>query len=1486
MTKTNELLDESEISTYSGDDDSEINKEKNSKTVCKKYKLREVRIAIKQCKTGIDDCLQSENRCDLKVPSYIAFGKIKNQLYSNKSLSLTTFNKHIKELLESTKSTDILNVYYSILKLIFPWYDPMQADSNDLTIGDVNKTLRKYSFQPQSNRSMLSTLYNYKILNHNKKDTRTCCLCNGIGDGQCDAEERLLYCGKDEWIHANCAWWSSEVYEDIDGALENVHDVVTRGYLTVCNYCKQKGATIFCFAKNCSKTYHFPCARSATCIFTKEKTIYCSEHNIASCTSPDFTIERSIYINIDKKEKHQIEPKKIQFILGSLSITNVGLVVPLSSDNSEAIIPSNFTCTRLYWSTTEPWKLIPYVVTTCALNLQTNVITDKSFTIDHTLSKTLVDKQLKEVALWQKEIEKVNIRSSDFYEEEPQNENAADILSPELTDAILEELPHEFLDGISMQDIFPKFMNNEELLGIDFKVTDPGNGDSNKNENYDSNKKITLFDDGKETLEPISDLKIKSDCFQNHKLSTENQHSCSVTFSCKVDNTLSTNAKQLKSLSQNKSMYLQLLQVDGAYDSSDSESTGQETEDLYVCNDEPVKCERCQCTYRTQASYKRHLETCEVISTSESDSEMCQEAEQSEILNVSTSTSTTTTSNTEISTVIEEKNNTTEPFVMASYESFSAYQTTQNQVHASTLNTHTYMSSEAATDVLPTQNSEIYFSNFQPVLEQKTVPAIYTSQPISQSNSILSQSSEICLNNQPVYINPSTCNSIVNHPISIVQSTQLPVSTAPMSINQPTTISLNPSTTPIHINQPVDFQPQQLTIQSIPITQDVTPILNIAAPNPIAINTKMLSNTNVTPVLAPNSLTIALPQAQMLKPTLITQKSNKVRGRPRSLAAKKTRPFGTRTLYLPQGATGGAPVVVQQLPSTNMIPTFIEAFQQHTGQNLQYITTITPQLTPTVASQPQIVQLQPEGTLVNLVSSVQPTVILPQTRVLGDQLIVDNGSLVWAPQPVQPIIYGFETIVQNTVLQSQQFLPGTVPGVLTANSSYSSTTQVFQTSKLEPILDVTSGNIVLLNSTPVVTSQSLQVPQHVATPVPTASVVIADPKTNASWGYVETNSNSPMEIQPKTVVPATNNGNNSNSCINLPVAPFVPEPGIPTNIVTPTPKPVNTVSQPRPMNRVLPMPTNNSKLINKIVSNTIVNDKPVTLQKLDKIVSATTPSKSSSIHILDDTIMKPVLPLPTPVDKPVAKESCTKEEIASLKLVLQKQSDRGIYKISNNFNLKNNSSVQIAPLKPITKKNVGMVNHISSMENNVTDKSKTSTITFNKSNTKNDPKSSVEKQDSTMLYTVETQDGFHYSSTSVNELWSKIFEAVQAARASYNMPPLPSDSFSKLGGLQILGLKSNGLKYILEQLPEAGKCVQYKPSFHTQIFEVDLDDDGNLQNSQGAARCVPYERSHEPSDMFGWLASKHRKPPIHNFYDFEQNTRFDLLFSIYVFIYN
>ena len=111
-------------------------------------------------------------------------------------------------------------------------------------------------------------------------------------------------CGVDNWIHVNCALWSSEVraikrqnfiftssfllsntfffileyphdfsslvllvikimtlqvFEESDGKLMNVEMAVNRGSSLRCDHCRIYNATVGCCDKQCPRSFHFSC---------------------------------------------------------------------------------------------------------------------------------------------------------------------------------------------------------------------------------------------------------------------------------------------------------------------------------------------------------------------------------------------------------------------------------------------------------------------------------------------------------------------------------------------------------------------------------------------------------------------------------------------------------------------------------------------------------------------------------------------------------------------------------------------------------------------------------------------------------------------------------------------------------------------------------------------------------------------------------------------------------------------------------------------------------------------------------------------------------------------------------------------------------------------------------------------------------------------------------------------------------------------------
>lgn len=1297
---------------------------------------------------------------------------IKNRINCNKYTSVVDFNNDMETAL---KNVHVLNIYHDIFQSVFPWYKNITLQEPE----HVNQNYCKYPYNENTDEDTCEQIKCVGI------DSRYCCFCKSIGDGLSHLESRLLYCGQNEWVHINCALWSSEVYEEIDGSLQNVHGALSRGRMMRCSYCKQKGATVSCCFENCTQTYHFICARTSKCHFMLDKTIYCSNHDLPKNTNnviitpTEFNIRRRVFVDMSGNKKgNYAQIEKVNVMVGSLCVTNLGKIHPSLSDNTDVIIPTSYVCSRLFWSSLEPWKLVSYKISTSVLNPNNNSQIDKNFTVDHSLPRQVIERKMKEISVWHKDVDKIKSDSVDLEDdEEPQN--GADLLSPEITDAIFEELPRELLDGISVQDIFPKLMSYEDFINTDTKVDyDLVNSDLKKFESELENQ----FD---------KDLKKNDSSIDK----SQNSRSCSLTLSCKLDNYC---PKKRKVPPRENNVFLQLLQVDGNFDdssSSDCDSPSGTTDDVWgstVC-EEPVTCERCQCTYRTQISYKRHLDSCEVI-TSESDSEMIQEHD----LN---SCEAVTNQNYQSQIVTQQ------PLVLQSYDY---------------------------------QNCGVSLANNQAFVTCKQNPDLTTGAGDFQTIVTSDKGSSILTGNNETF-------TIVNS--SLAFNENVPVATT----NQmPPQFCLNP-------NVPLCIEPPSFALQSSTTSISVNPVLNtinLNQPGQISVNQQ--PNTNSLEFQTPSVTLQPYPGVNKLMTTQdVLNRLVKPVGKPTVFTQNKPKPRGGKILAkrpnckLNDNETllrNNTPVILQHLQpslqSTTFIP-YMDPFQQP-EQNIQYVATIAPQ---TLHPQP-MVHLQTESSnLFSLLPGVQPTMIIQQPNMLENQLVLDsNGSLSWAPQPMQqlqPVYYGFETIVQNTVMQSQQFLPSTVPGLVTANSSYSTTTQVFQTSKVEPVLDVSTNGFVLLNQEQVINAQQIQQP------------IAATSQNNVVHTTYASQTKCPILVE----TPPTNALNS----ITLPTAPLVSDQKLPTNVVVPTPKTITTPSN-RPMSRVLPMQT--MKDFDKIKR--IPDSECKKSFQKPAIKSAGLIDKTKEDSALKLNFQKQMKNGNYKMGKKMIEKldnslQFLKEDKACINNISNIQ-EQSVYKVNSIFNNKN-TPVQIAPLKPIKSNYTpNQTTHVLPLSDKQNQQQPQQQQQLEKIEKKDIQTSSwkqfnSDKRDENaqcILYTIETQDGFKYSSTSMADLWTKVFEAVQNAREAHNMPLLPSDSSNLFNSLQILGLKTSGLKYLVEQLPGTARCTKYKSNHHLPLKY--LDEEEPLGHVNGAARCVSNIKRDDPYDMFGWLASKHRKP--------------------------
>ncbi|XP_026761405.2 histone-lysine N-methyltransferase trithorax isoform X1 [Galleria mellonella] len=523
---------------------------------------------------------------------------IKKRVNNDEYLSLKEFNHDMKEVIERTTCADLKMIYKDLFTETFPWFDcennclqpnlevegeqddteslkdqDIAENRTDKTTVSVERPLDQIvpKFETDGEKLEEELLEFYPVV-----DSRMCVLCKGVGDGLPSMEGRLLYCGQNDWIHANCALWSAEVFEEIDGSLQNVHSAISRGKMIKCAACELKGASVGCCAKNCSETYHYACARKESCAFMDDKRVFCPTHSKevpkkSLQKDTDFELTRAVYVELDKKKKRYSEINKVQFLLGSLTVNSLGKIVPSVSDYEDFLMPVDFSCTRLFWSCKKPSKIVRYTIKTKLILAEPMPGFDfgVNITVDHTMDVQVVDRVMAEIGAWHESLETgsskaVLMLKSDKSpikfgntmtledlavkqvveylldnvckqeqqdEEEPQN--TADLFPPEVKDAIFEDLNHDLLDGISMQDIFQDLKN--EFYCAMSQSDDRSN---DKSDFIDELLNARLESGSKELKRSKSEMLL-----QNHNLKTlttgrGQQRSSSLTWNNKFDTSL------------------------------------------------------------------------------------------------------------------------------------------------------------------------------------------------------------------------------------------------------------------------------------------------------------------------------------------------------------------------------------------------------------------------------------------------------------------------------------------------------------------------------------------------------------------------------------------------------------------------------------------------------------------------------------------------------------------------------------------------------------------------------------------------------------------------------------------------------------------------------------------------------------------------------------------------------------------------------------
>ncbi|CAN7983154.1 unnamed protein product [Ixodes hexagonus] len=204
-------------------------------------------------------------------------------------------------------------------------------------------------------------------------DSRRCVLCGQPGDDACTRSGRLIYAGQDDWVHVNCALWSAEVFEHVDGSLHRVHSAIWRGRCLRCEVCGNVGATVGCCVRGCPANFHFGCARAAQAVFQADRRVFCTLHqgniNREVVDGDKFAVCHAVYISQQdvnskwQKAWQEKIAKGISVITGSMTIESLGHLTE-ASDLESVLVPINYRCRRLFWSTQNPRQRVVYTCRT------------------------------------------------------------------------------------------------------------------------------------------------------------------------------------------------------------------------------------------------------------------------------------------------------------------------------------------------------------------------------------------------------------------------------------------------------------------------------------------------------------------------------------------------------------------------------------------------------------------------------------------------------------------------------------------------------------------------------------------------------------------------------------------------------------------------------------------------------------------------------------------------------------------------------------------------------------------------------------------------------------------------------------------------------------------------------------------------------------------------------------------------------------------
>lgn len=116
----------------------------------------------------------------------------------------------------------------------------------------------------------------------------------------------------------------------------------------------------------------------------------------------DFRVPRTVHLELESRKKQKwIDLRTVRVYIGSLQIEQLGYLHPKASDSKDNLVPVGFSCSRFYWSTRDPTRIVRYNCRTKLVSRdeeEEEMLSDEShLVIDHSRTKKdTIESQLTE----------------------------------------------------------------------------------------------------------------------------------------------------------------------------------------------------------------------------------------------------------------------------------------------------------------------------------------------------------------------------------------------------------------------------------------------------------------------------------------------------------------------------------------------------------------------------------------------------------------------------------------------------------------------------------------------------------------------------------------------------------------------------------------------------------------------------------------------------------------------------------------------------------------------------------------------------------------------------------------------------------------------------------------------------------------------------------------------------------------------------------